>query len=1544
MSAAPATSGPPVRCCALVVGSTETNLHNLLPTLERDLQGYGMMMVAPPTPLRRETVNDALSAASRAEICLVVFERSVSPDEYGFLYSLGVFSPKPDEGTVLFLAANRSIELGPSFSNSFVVLSLDDESALRRLHSLATEILQSVRERRGLPLDATLARWRASWEHAQKLGEAVFIPSNLIRDSTPRRESSDPVPAQSKRQSPPAIEATERQSHPAIESSESFLRPLPVIESAEDTAAYANPPLPPSGPILYLSYAYEPATEQPIFDTARELRRRGVRAQIDRLGWVNPRPDATNEQRYRLAVEDSEWFVLFLTDFYLVRTTKQDWTGVKTDLRNIADRVLFDPWIRERIIPVAIGSAASLPDLRFPPIVQGLDRFLLPMFASDVAPTIMADTIHRAITDQPNARTRSVLIGPALDWPQSELARTILHHADWISQGSIRSEKRISVGAILLAMLHLGTNVSDTHHSATWLASHLPRSDSSVIRDFVAVYFPSWKTNDFGTDRAPKPRPTLPLSYNAYSLLYWARLLAERTGERGTGETRTSRPIHAAHLLAALLHRDAPWTENVEKAMLHVSLDPDAIRAALTRDLPDWHLEGQSADWQLGSVRVAGAAPFPAPASKQVPTTKKLSKSESSESEEQDTGASTSSSSLPAARRRSARWTAGASAASVSADDPRTGEDHLDITPDVEAFAKVLASWNLEPPLALGLFGDWGSGKTFFMKRLKKEIESLSKKARDAHTVSTIDHNGTLHQVKVPTLQRDEPYCKYIAQVEFNAWHYSEGDLWACLVDHIFTNLRITDEDSKSEIALRLKALLTQLQDLEAKREAQAKEVAQADEAVTVAKARAEQARLQLEQARTLYNALAVKDIWDVITQDPKLHDAAKRHLERVGINPQNLKNAQSIRAEIDRAKSLGSRAKHVFVYLFGQWKNPAAYVVFVIVFGVPAALFALSELNVLKNIETRIGAVVTAVLSIVAGVLPIYRAAAARVSDVLDTLDKPRLIAEAQRREALAAIESEITQLATQRDDAQKRQADTEREKIDVQKQVDSLSAGRLMADFLQSRAASNDYRSKLGTLALIRRDFERLADLMSSQRAELLIQKPSPPSPPHADDGTPESKKAQASKAQQELEQFRVNRVVLYIDDLDRCSPVQVVKVLQAIHLLLAFPLFVVVVGVDARWVHRSIAIHCKELLSADLAEEPIEPSDDSDEEEKGTDKRKHNGSSNSRHTKATSKKQIATPRDYLEKIFQVPFWLQPMSEDACKKLIEGIVRPTASKPAAPSATLPAANPAAARAATSSSAVSSSPTPSNASPSSAPAPVPTPTGPAAPLAPPSTPATASPSSTSTPQTSSTPMVSPSSPDPAATPSLTTLPSTTTVPTPLPSIPVTTRAIELDDLEIKWMQELAPVVGRSPRAVKRFVNCYRLFKAVLPEDRVADFLKQDTPESISYAQVSLFFLALIVGEPEIARDVLCGLQGIPADWKVAAALSRLGDHAGLSAPDASENIRAVGTALIKILQSPLGEAPLADIRWIIDRALRFSFHSASMASELASTKTATRV
>jgi hypothetical protein len=50
-------------------------------------------------------------------------------------------------------------------------------------------------------------------------------------------------------------------------------------------------------------------------------------------------------------------------------------------------------------------------------------------------------------------------------------------------------------------------------------------------------------------------------------------------------------------------------------------------------------------------------------------------------------------------------------------------------------------------------------------------------------------------------------------------------------------------------------------------------------------------------------------------------------------------------------------------------------------------------------------------------------------------------------------------------------------------------------------------------------------------------------------------------------------VERIVLYIDDLDRCPPERVVEVIQAVNLLMSMPIFMVVVAADPRWLFHAL-----------------------------------------------------------------------------------------------------------------------------------------------------------------------------------------------------------------------------------------------------------------------------------------------------------------------------------------------------------------------------------
>ena len=103
-----------------------------------------------------------------------------------------------------------------------------------------------------------------------------------------------------------------------------------------------------------------------------------------------------------------------------------------------------------------------------------------------------------------------------------------------------------------------------------------------------------------------------------------------------------------------------------------------------------------------------------------------------------------------------------------------------------------------------------------------------------------------------------------------------------------------------------------------------------------------------------------------------------------------------------------------------------------------------------------------------------------------------------------------------------------------------------------------------------------------------------------------------------------------MLYIDDLDRCRPQQVVDVLQAVHLLLALDLFVVVVGVDPRWLVRSL----RHQFRGSIDVEPGEPAD--------------------------RELWNVTPQDYLEKIFNIPFVLPGIPAGGLGRMLRGLTNP--------------------------------------------------------------------------------------------------------------------------------------------------------------------------------------------------------------------------------------------------------------------------------------------
>jgi len=94
------------------------------------------------------------------------------------------------------------------------------------------------------------------------------------------------------------------------------------------------------------------------------------------------------------------------------------------------------------------------------------------------------------------------------------------------------------------------------------------------------------------------------------------------------------------------------------------------------------------------------------------------------------------------------------SATHFSLNDSAATQDSIGFSPYVRALAKLLCHKDTSVPLVVGVFGEWGSGKTSFMRQLKSEIS--------------------------------EQELKKSKQVWFNAWKYdNQNDLWAALLQAI---------------------------------------------------------------------------------------------------------------------------------------------------------------------------------------------------------------------------------------------------------------------------------------------------------------------------------------------------------------------------------------------------------------------------------------------------------------------------------------------------------------------------------------------------------------------------------------------------------------------------------------------------------------------------------------------------------------------------------------------------------------------------------------
>ena len=678
--------------------------------------------------------------------------------------------------------------------------------------------------------------------------------------------------------------------------------------------------------------------------------------------------------------------------------------------------------------------------------------------------------------------------------------------------------------------------------------------------------------------------------------------------------------------------------------------------------------------------------------------------------------------------------------------------DELHVVDDVVTLCDMLAARGSVPPISVGLFGRWGSGKSYFMALMRRRIDELRNAAADAKKRGDATS-----------------YCSEVVQVTFNAWHYMDADdLWATLAVHLFSAIAQVDPDDD-----RARPRADVVRDLE-ERERQMEGV-----------------------DRRITRALG----------DHRLDEAAAR----MGL-ASTREDVLGLVREIGTTVGYASAGK-VLLTKTGRTRRRLWSVVALAV--TVLVLVALAGLMVWGTVSTGwLLAWVPLAVTVVGTAGKWLRGIKKGLAEVNGVAARSGL----QPRDLTAERIANDGRMLALRDELEA---------------IDRLTGIR---DSMRERALSTDYTSHFGVISVLRGDLEALVE---KQR------------------DAPD------------------RRIILYIDDLDRCEPRRVVEVLQAVHLLLAFPLFVAVVGVDPRWLLRSLERHYRQVLSTSDGGSPRAVDDLLTE---------------------------TTPHDYLEKIFQIPFSLRRMQPDGYGRLVASLAGPPAASVVADPS--PGDGDAAAAAATAD-AIRSAAAGSSAA-----------EGPAqAAQAAQATEPGQGPASAPAPGPLAEPVDGPPSIGPAA-------------PRELPPVSVNPPQLQVTELEVAALAQVGPLIG-TPRAAKRLVNLYRLIRAGLADDDVEQFVADAQYRSLAivlaaqvgFARVSSAFLA------ELVR----GDDGLTITQRIDALPPLRADRRG---PDRAdwESLKIALRAVCVDAEGrprPKFDRPLPELRTWIPRLRRYSFEGA---------------
>uniref|UniRef100_E6VKW9 KAP P-loop domain protein n=1 Tax=Rhodopseudomonas palustris (strain DX-1) TaxID=652103 RepID=E6VKW9_RHOPX len=531
---------------------------------------------------------------------------------------------------------------------------------------------------------------------------------------------------------------------------------------------------------------------------------------------------------------------------------------------------------------------------------------------------------------------------------------------------------------------------------------------------------------------------------------------------------------------------------------------------------------------------------------------------------------------------------------------PSSRGDPLDIRADVRAFARMICLEQATPPLSICLLGEWGSGKSTFMEGIQSEVKRLT-------ALPPEDHAS-------PAPAEDEPnFVDDIVQIRFNAWHFADANLWASLTAVFFDQLRRGGHDGGRQRDYQ--ELITKVADKVRSLEASA---AQAAGKVDEAKRKLETANAALTAAEKQLAASELALAWDQLQADfETIRNDNQAKLKEIGrrvYRDDLAADTKTFAAAVADAASAPGKLALIGRILIGG--GPATWlgIVAILAIGWISVVLPAFDTTDAATLYQRIGAWGAGTFAALGALWQTFRMA----KPIMDGAWKYAKAVEAAREKAAKDLETKRKQAAEAAAALTAAEAElaTSREPLTGFLHGQPADApATILRYFLFEDSDVRDYDKHVGIVSRARRSFEQLDAIVATAR---LGRK--------ADEKSRQGKKL--SKDEAALRDkwlatgdgsgLRVpDRIVLYIDDLDRCTHDQVYAVLQAIHLLLSFELFVVVVGVDVRWIEAAIA----RSFDKDGAAGNDAP-----------------------HVPSIARRKQAL--DYLEKIFQIAFWLERLT----------------------------------------------------------------------------------------------------------------------------------------------------------------------------------------------------------------------------------------------------------------------------------------------------------